>query len=60
MPVAKDAGSKRTQPMLGSAGLVAVLVTRGAPEEIEAPPPQKDAYLGRFEKYRNKFEQIAS
>lgn len=46
--------------MLGSAGLVAVLVTRGALEEIETAPPQKGAYLGRFEKHRNKFEQIAS
>jgi len=46
--------------MLGGAGLVAVLVTHAALEEIEAPRPQKDGYLGRFEKYRGKFEQIAS
>jgi Protein of unknown function (DUF1488) len=46
--------------MLSGAGLVAVLVTRGALEEIESPRPQKDGYLRRFEKHRNKFEQIAS
>ena len=46
--------------MLGGAGLVAVLVTQAALEEIEAPRPQKDGYLGRFEKHRDTFEQIAS
>jgi hypothetical protein len=46
--------------MLGGGGLVAVLVTHAALEEIESSRPQKDGYLGRFEKHRNKFEQIAS
>jgi hypothetical protein len=46
--------------MLGGAGLVSILVTRGALEEIEAPRPQKDGYLGRFGKHRHTFEQIAS
>ena len=45
---------------LGGAGLVAVLVTYAALEEIEAPPPENNGYLGRFERYRAKFEQIAS
>jgi len=27
-------------------------------KEIEAPRPQKGGYLGRFEKHRDKFEQI--
>jgi len=44
--------------MLGSTGLVAVLVTRAALEEIEAPRPQKGGYLGRFERHRGKFEKI--
>jgi len=42
--------------MLGGAGLVAVLVTHAALEEIEAPPPEKNGHLGRFEEYRAKFE----
>ena len=46
--------------MLGGAGLVAVLVTYGALEEIEAPRPETDGYLGRFKKHRDRFEQIAS
>jgi hypothetical protein len=46
--------------MLGGAGLVVVLVTHAALEEIEAPRPTKDDFLGRFEKYRDKFEQIAN
>ncbi len=46
--------------MLGGAGLVAVLVTQAALEEIEAPRPQRDGYLGRFEKHRDTFEKIAS
>jgi hypothetical protein len=46
--------------MLGGAGLVPVLVTHAALEEIEAPPPERNGHLGRFEKYRAKFEQIAS
>jgi hypothetical protein len=46
--------------MLGSAGLVAVLVTHAALDEIEMPRPEKDDYLGRFENYRERFEQIAS
>jgi hypothetical protein len=45
--------------MLGGAGLVAVLVTRGALDEIETPRPQKDGYVPRFENYRERFEQIA-
>jgi hypothetical protein len=56
-------GDRRFQQvtsMLGGAGLVAVLVTHAALEEIESPRPQKDGYLGRFEKHRNKLEQIAS
>jgi len=46
--------------MLGGAGLVAVLVTHAALEEIEAPRPERDGYLGRFERHRGTFEQIAS
>ena len=46
--------------MLGGAGLVAVLVTHAALEEIEAPRPAASGYLDRFEKHREKFEQIAS
>jgi hypothetical protein len=46
--------------MLGDAGLVAVLVTHAALDEIENPRPQKDGYLARFETYRERFEQIAS
>ena len=46
--------------MLGGAGLVAVLVTHAALEEIEAPRPEKEGYLRRFETHREKFEQIAS
>jgi Protein of unknown function (DUF1488) len=46
--------------MLGGAGLVAVLVTHGALDEIETPRPQKDEYLARFENYRERFELIAS
>jgi hypothetical protein len=34
--------------MLGGAGLVAVLVTHGALDEIETPRPQKDEYLARL------------
>jgi hypothetical protein len=45
--------------MLGSAGLVAVLVTRAALDEIETPGPQTGGYLPRFETYRERFEQIA-
>jgi hypothetical protein len=29
-------------------------------EEIEVPTPEKNGYLGCFEKYKAKFEQIAS
>ena len=46
--------------MLGGAGLVAVLVTHAALEEIEAPRPQKESYLGRFARHRHEFELIAS
>ena len=46
--------------MLGGSRLVAILVTHAALEEIEAPRPEKEGYLGRFERYRDKLEQIAS
>jgi hypothetical protein len=46
--------------MRGGAGLVAVLATHAALEDIEAPPPEKNGYLGRFKKHRGRFEQIAS
>jgi hypothetical protein len=46
--------------MLGGAGLVDVSVTHAALEEIEAPRPERDGYLGRFEKHRDTFEKIAS
>ena len=46
--------------MLSGAGLVTVLVTHAALDEIEASRPHADSYIGRFEKYRDKFEQIAN
>lgn len=46
--------------MLGGAGLVAVLVTHAALEEIETPRPERGGYLGRFETHRGTFERIAS
>ena len=36
------------------------MVTHAALEEIEAPRPERDGYLGRFERHRGTFEQIAS
>ena len=41
--------------MLGGAGLVAVLVTHAALEEIEALRPERDGYLVRFAKHRGHF-----
>ena len=45
--------------MQGSAGLVAVLVTHAALEAIEEQWSEKDGYLARFHRFRDKFEQIA-
>jgi hypothetical protein len=46
--------------MLGGFGLVTVLVTHAALDEIEAQRPENVGYLDRFERYRDRFEQIAS
>ena len=46
--------------MLGGFELVTVLVTYAALDEIEAQRPENVGYLDRFDKYRDRFEQIAS
>jgi hypothetical protein len=46
--------------MLGRGGLVAVLVTYAALEELEALRQEREGYLGRFERHRDRFERIAS
>jgi hypothetical protein len=46
--------------MLGGFELVTVLVTHAALDEIEAQRPENVGYLDRFDKYRDRFEQIAS
>jgi hypothetical protein len=46
--------------MLGRGELVAVLVTYAAPEQLEALRQEKEGYLGRFERRRDRFERTAS
>ena len=46
--------------MLDITVLVTILVTHAALDGIEAPGPASGTYLTRFEKHRDKFEQIAS
>jgi uncharacterized protein DUF1488 len=46
--------------MLDITVLVTILVTHAALDGIEAPGPASGTYLARFEKQRDKFEQIAS
>jgi hypothetical protein len=46
--------------MLDITVLVTILVTHAALDGIEAPGPASGTYLARFEKHRDKFEQIAS
>ena len=46
--------------MLGGFGLVTVLLTHAALDEIETQRPENAGYLDRFDKYRDRFEQIAS
>ena len=46
--------------MLGGFELVTVLVTHAALDEIEAQRPENVGYLDRFDKYRDRFEQVAS
>ena len=46
--------------MLGGFELLTVLVTHTALDEIEAQRPENVGYLDRFDKYRDRFEQIAS
>ena len=46
--------------MLGGFGLVTVLVTHAALDEIEAKRPENVGYLDRFDRYRDRFEQVAS
>ena len=46
--------------MLGGFELVTVLVTYAALDEIEAQRPENVGYLDRFDRYRDRFEQIAS
>ena len=45
--------------MLGGAGLVAVLVTYAALEELEALRPDTEGYLLRFDRHRDRLERIA-
>jgi hypothetical protein len=45
--------------MLGGFELVTVLVTHAALDEIEKRP-ENVGYLDRFDRYRDRFEQIAS
>ena len=46
--------------MLDITALVTILVTHAALDGIEAPGAASASYLARFEKHRDKFEQIAS
>jgi hypothetical protein len=46
--------------MLNGAVLVTVLVTHAALQHIEWSPPGSGDYLARFDKNREKLEQIAS
>jgi hypothetical protein len=46
--------------MLGGFELVTVSVTHAALDEIEAQRPENVGYLDRFDRYRDRFEQIAS
>ena len=46
--------------MLGGFGLVTVLVTHAALDEIEERRPENVGYLDRFDRYRDRFEQVAS
>jgi hypothetical protein len=46
--------------MLGGFELVTVLVTHAALDEIGAQRPENVGYLDRFDRYRDRFEQIAS
>ena len=46
--------------MLGGFELLTVLVTHTALDEIEAQRPENAGYLDRFDRYRDRFEQIAS
>jgi hypothetical protein len=46
--------------MLDITVLVTVLVTHAALDGVEAARPASGTYLARFEKHRDKFEQIAS
>jgi hypothetical protein len=46
--------------MLDGTVLVAVVVVHAALQSIEWSPPGSGDYLARFEKYRTKFEGVAS